>query len=425
MAGAGRGLLRWIASAALMLGSAPAAAQAVAAVAVETPADALRQDAGEYAARYAVPLDEAERRLKAQEETVVATDAIRLRFAGRLAGVSIEHAPAFRIVVLLTGDEPVPEERVVAGGMVVPITYRTGAARTRGEMVAAIEARQAELRAALPHPPSLGLDQRTGEMVVTVDRDDVAAYGRDALVIELTLMTAVPVRLRPVDRPEVDAAIDGGARVVGVSPVDGRRYACTTGFVVTDGARQGVVTAAHCPDTLSYVDQDRRKLPLTFVDQWGWGYQDVQLHLAADPLRPVFYADTAKTLVRPVTGARGRGSVRAGEFVCHRGERTGYSCAEVELTDFAPSGDLCGGDCTPTWVTVAGPTCRGGDSGGPVFAGTTALGLVKGASYAADGGCNFYYYMSTDYLPAGWEVLRAQAADIVPTSRRSRDVDPG
>ena len=97
--------------------------------------------------------------------------------------------------------------------------------------------------------------------------------------------------------------------------------------------------------------------------------------------------------------------MRAGDFVCHRGERTGYSCAEVELTDFAPAGDLCGGACTPTWVTVGGPTCRSGDSGGPVFIGTTALGLVKGASYDAGGGCNFYYYMSTDFLPAGWSVL--------------------
>ncbi|PAX08406.1 hypothetical protein CKY28_11970 [Sphingomonas lenta] len=385
---------------------------------MQTPLDALAQDAGEYAARYGVPLDEALRRLRAQEESVAATDAIARRFADRLTGIAIEHMPDYRIVVLLKGDAPVPEERLFVGGMAVPVLYRTGAAATRGEVVAAIERHQPALRANLPHAPSLGLNQRTGEMVVTVDQDDVELYGHDALLTDLTLNIGVPVRLRSVDRV-ANLSVEGGARVVGVSNTDGRRYACTTGFVVTDGARAGVVTAAHCPDALSYVDQDRRELPLTFIDQWGWGYQDVQLHLAAEPLRPYFFADTPKTRSRPVTGSRGRHSMRAGDFVCHRGERTGYSCAEVELTDFAPSGDLCGGDCTPTWVTVAGPVCRSGDSGGPVFVGTTALGLVKGASYAADGGCNFFYYMPIDFLPRGWTVLREGVTPLpVPPSPR-------
>ena len=41
-----------------------------------------------------VPPDEAVRRLKAQQASVAATDAIAREFAGRLAGISIEHAPA-------------------------------------------------------------------------------------------------------------------------------------------------------------------------------------------------------------------------------------------------------------------------------------------------------------------------------------------
>ncbi len=399
-----------------MLAGAPAVAQTV-----QTPQEALTQDAGEYAARYSVPLDQAERRLRAQEESVVATDAIAARFADRLAGIAVEHSPAFRIVVLLTGHMPVADERLYVAGIVVPVVYRTGAVATRGEVVAAIERHQAAIRAAAPRAPGLGLDQRTGEMVVTLNRADIGAYGRDALITELTLATGVPVRLRAVDLPDADSLLDGGGRVVGVSQVDGRRYACTAGFVVSDGVRAGVATAAHCPDTLAYVGADRREVPLTFVDQWGWGYQDVQLHLAAEPLRPFFHPDTAKARLRPVTGSRRRASTRAGDFTCHRGERSGYSCAEVELTDFAPSGDLCGGACTPTWVTVGGPVCRSGDSGGPVFVGTVAIGLLKGASYDAAGGCNFYYYMSTDFLPAGWSVLRRP---VTPPARPPAGATP-
>ncbi len=397
---------------AALLASAPTAAQTV-----QTPIDALAQDAGEYAVRYGISPDQARYRLRALEETVASTDVIADRFGDRLAGISVEHDPAFRIVMLLTGDAPVAEERLYAADIVVPVVYRTGAIATRGQLVAAIERHQAAIRAALPHAPGLGIDQRTGEMVVTLNRADIGVYGHDALVTDLTLMTGVPVRLRAVDLPDADSAVDGGARVVGVSPVDGRRYACTTGFVVTNGVQAGVATAAHCPDALVHVAADRREVPLTFVGQWGWGYQDVQLHLAGEPLRPFFHADTAGAQVRPVTGTRARRSTRAGDFVCHRGERTGYSCAEVELTDFAPSGDLCGGACTPTWVTVGGPVCRSGDSGGPVFIGTVAIGLLKGASYDAAGGCNFYYYMSTDFLPEGWSVMRQPVPAAGATAR--------
>ncbi len=57
--------------------------------------------------------------------------------------------------------------------------------------------------------------------------------------------------------------------------------------------------------------------------------------------------------------------------------------------------------------TVAGPNCRAGDSGAPVFSGTRAYGIVKGGSYRRDGTCAFYFYMSTDYLPTGWALLGA------------------
>jgi hypothetical protein len=79
----------------------------------------------------------------------------------------------------------------------------------------------------------------------------------------------------------------------------------------------------------------------------------------------------------------------------------------VELTDYAPPGALCGGPCEPTWVTVHGPNCILGDSGGPVFSGAVAFGIAKGINRTALGQCNFYYYMSTDYLPPPWRLMVA------------------
>jgi hypothetical protein len=50
--------------------------------------------------------------------------------------------------------------------------------------------------------------------------------------------------------------------------------------------------------------------------------------------------------------------------------------------------------------------CRSGDSGGPVFSGDIAFGITKGGSGGRLARCNFYFYMSTDFLPAGWHLLR-------------------
>lgn len=407
--------LRALAGAFALVLATPVAAQLpLATTQAEAPAQALARDAAEYARLHAVDPDEAMRRLHVQEASVPITDALAAEFAARLAGISIEHRPGYRVVVLLTGTEPVPDRLVPVADTVVPVTFRTGARATRTELVSALQRHQAEIRAALIRPPGMGVDQRSGELVVIVGTADADAFAPGELQAQLAARTGVPVRVATVEQPGANLSIDGGARIAGTSPVDGRRYICTTGFTVTDGVRDGVVTAAHCPDTLSYMDPDPDATPLSFVGQWGWGYQDVQVNAAAVArLNAAFFADTAKTRLRPVTGQRSRASTRAGDLVCHRGERTGYSCAEVVLTDFAPAGDLCGGACLPTWVAVNGPTCRAGDSGGPVFIGTTALGLVKGASYRADGGCSFYFYMSTDYLPAGWSLLtQPQAVEV-------------
>jgi hypothetical protein len=371
---------------------------------IETPAQALTRDAATWAAVAGFPVDQAERHLRAQADTIPVTDAIAAEFAGRLAGIAVEHRPNYLISVLLTGDTPVPDRKVPAGGMTVAIEFRTGALATRAELLTALSTHQAAIRASVRRPPGLGVDQRIGALTVMVADSDTAGYADGELEQRFADLTGVPVVVRRLDRAS-DAAAEGGARLAGVNPADGKRYICTAGFVVTDGTRAGIVTAAHCPDTLAQVEPDRRETPLPFVGQWGWSFQDVQLHLADAALEPVFLADTARTLRRTVTAVRPRASTRAGDVVCHRGERTGYSCATVEFVDFAPSGDLCGGPCAATWVAVAGPSCRSGDSGGPVFDGTVALGLMKGSSYRSDGTCSLYYYQSTDYLPDGWRVL--------------------
>ena len=413
--------MRWGVLGAL-LASAPAVAVQSTPAFTPTPtpirstAEAMADDAVATAARLDLPIDVASRQLAVQQASVTATTALADLYADRLAGVSIVHRPDLGIVVLLTGDTPIADTVIDAAGSRVPVTFRVGAKARLTDLIQAITVYQSAIRASLISPPGLGVDQRTGELVAVVSGRDVAREGYDGLRDRLAALTHMPVRLRVVDQPALDMAegngIEGGGRMVGSVPGDTHRYLCTAGFAVTDGLRTAMTTAAHCPDALSMRDAEGREHILAFVGQWGWGNQDVQLNASTDWLSPLFFADTAKTVSRAVTGAAPRAGLRAGDIVCHRGERTGYSCSEVDLTDFAPAGDLCGGACLPTWTTVAGPSCKGGDSGSPVFLGTTAYGLLKGGSYRADGSCAFYFFMSTDYLPLGWRLLTA--ADGVP-----------
>ncbi|MDZ7280689.1 S1 family peptidase [Sphingomonas sanguinis] len=364
---------------------------------------ALELDAAEYAALSGQTQTAAARELAVQEASVPLTDALKAEFADRLAGLSVGHAP-FHIDLLLIGDEPVADRVAQVAGSPVMVRFRTGAYATHSQLIVALALHQTEIRASLTQPPGIGVDPRIGALVVMVSRADAEAEPGDALRDRIARIAGVPVRIATLDAPDSDLAdLQGGARLTGIDPGNGRRYACTSGFVVRRGRDSAVVTAAHCPDNLVWTDAERREHPLPFLGQWGWGYQDVQVNGSPVPLLPAFWSDTAKTVSRSVTGQRSRDQTRAGDIVCHRGERTGYSCAEVWIPDFAPAGDLCGGGCTPTWVAVRGPTCRSGDSGGPVFLGGIAYGIVKGGSYrGGDGSCAFYYYMSVDFLPDGW-----------------------
>ena len=386
-------------------GQPKAAAPVVPPPQIQTIAEALAQDASGYARRFGVPLDQAVLRLRALQASAAVTDAIRQTFRERLVGVSIDHAPALQIVVLLTGTAAVADTSIAVGGLVVPVVFRTGAAATGDDVIRAMLQRGPELNALLPLNRGMGLDARSGELVMLVRATDAARPDLASIRARAETLTGVKVRFDLADRAVENLALAGGARIEGRHS-DGKRYVCTTGFVVTDGTRSGIATAAHCPDEVVYQDPDGGTVPLAFAGQWGARTQDVQVNLSPVAPAPLFYADRRQGALRTLMGARSRLSTRAGEWLCHYGESSGYSCAEVELTQFAPPGLLCGGACAPTWVTVRTSDCRSGDSGGPVFSGEIAFGMTKGGSGGRNTRCNFYFYMSTDFLPIGWRLVR-------------------
>lgn len=399
--------MRWIPAFLLLASAHVAEAQRV-----ETPDEAFAEDSAQYAGQFRVSPEEGFRRLKAQQESVAATDGIAREFSARLAGISIEHAPQYRIVILLTGFDPVADR--VAGG--VPVVFKTGAKATHEQAIAAMRRHLIDFRSDLPGARGAGYDQRTGEVVLLVTPADASGLGIETIRRRAEQIGGVPVRVAVNELNESNMNVDGGGRVEGLNLLTNRRNRCTTGFVVTNGETNAITTAAHCPDQLTYVDRDGDLSPtLPMIGSWGAAYRDVQINGSSSSPDPSFYADRGAGSLRNVRTWRNVASTRAGDFVCHYGESSGYSCATVELTDYAPPGALCGGPCSPTWVTVRGPSCIPGDSGGPVFSGDVAFGIAKGINRDDSGRCLFYYYMSTDYLPPPWRLLTA--SDV--TSPRS------
>src|SRR5205823_13645966 len=131
---------------------------------------------------------------------------------------------------------------------------------------------------------------------------DAQRYGLDAIRARAEQVSGLPVRVVVNDLLASNMAVAGGGRIEGVNSTTGRRNLCTSGFVVTDGERTGIATAAHCPDELTYDDSDGATAPLAFAGQWGAGYQDVQINVSAEATDPLFYANRgAGSLRRLVT----------------------------------------------------------------------------------------------------------------------------
>lgn len=364
-------------------------------VRVATHAEALAQDARSYAAEFKVGVEEAQRRLHAQEQQGEVVERLRNAMRDRLAGLWLEHQPEFRLVVRLKGEAPAPPAyQAAAAGSPTPVAFVTGAAATQEEVLQKVHSSLSQLQAALPGLSGTDADVRTGEIVLTVHAVGAAGEAAKARGPELGKQLGHPVRIELIDAPLQDGHTRGGANVTG----------CTSGFVVANSAgTRGVLTAGHCGDPQTYYEFGGTNYPMTFISEIRDADQDVQWHTTTHDEYPEFYADSTAT-ARTLTGRRLRSSTAVGNAVCHRGSASGYSCGTVQSTTYQPTyANACPGTtCASVWITVGGANlaCYPGDSGGPWFNCQTAFGIYKGQSSTgtAPGQCNLAIYMSTDYI---------------------------
>ncbi|HYW16909.1 MAG TPA: S1 family peptidase [Allosphingosinicella sp.] len=373
----------------------------------KTRDEAIRLDADKLAQSRGISSGQALKAVRAQEDIGDYVAALRKEFGGRVAGISAEYSPEYKLVVLLKGNAA-PNKRLLnlaSGG--VPVEFKAGAQSSTEELVAAFERNIDQIRTLLPTVQGIGTDEKSGEIAVVVTASGSAAETVRGKKDDLFKLLGHPVRIDVVDQPTSDADVRGGSKITAPGSY------CTSGFTVKNSAgTTGMTTSAHCEGIDTYYNPNGTTIALTHTGvEIKDADQDVEVHTSGMIERPEFYADVATT-ARVLTGKRLQSSTAAGNQACHRGATTGYSCGLVGLTNYQPTyANACGSvACSPVWITVNGDSstaCYGGDSGGPVFASQTAFGLLKGtnASGSGAGQCSFFIYMSTDRLPTGWSLV--------------------
>ncbi|HML52251.1 MAG TPA: S1 family peptidase [Propionicimonas sp.] len=151
---------------------------------------------------------------------------------------------------------------------------------------------------------------------------------------------------------------------------------CTAGFAVDRNGERGILTAQHCRTGLRYQSSLGVIQYVTAARNSKSGRTDLQFHrkLPDISITKQFRATgTASSDDRTVDAAV---NPVVGQTACHWGRTTGYSCSTIESTnfcvDYANWEVACNLDSTVTQID------QPGDSGGPWFLGTTAIGIHSG-----------------------------------------------
>ena len=123
-------------------------------------------------------------------------ERLKARHAARLAGIWVDNAAGWNVVVRLTGPAPAADETHPGADGPQRVRYITGAAMAEAEMQRRLHAQRDWLLAQLPDLFGYSLDVTTGELEVEL-RDTpanraTAAAVRDHLQVQL----GYPVRLR-------------------------------------------------------------------------------------------------------------------------------------------------------------------------------------------------------------------------------------
>lgn len=328
----------------------------------------LHQDAELYAADYGVARSEAYWRLRAQDR--VSSLQEELSTSESFGGLWIEHRPDFSVVLAWTKPGEVPEEfrRFDSG----PFSGHLRLLPVPRSLVDLEDLRDEV--ATLTRIAGLHVD-----LDIDVRKNRVEVYSTEparvrSLLRSSELLRAGAVAVVPVTEPARPTSL--GGYFYGGLKLDNSNFGyCTSGFAVQSGSTYGVLTAGHCEDSATWTGGS-----LTFQGQVCGSGSDVQWHTHG--ITKPWFQYSSSGAVREVYGQKSRANQVIGEYICKQGQTTGQTCGNLISKSFQPGWLQCSPH-TATYLRLnaSSSLVLGGDSGGPVYSGNTAYGLVSGSQY--------------------------------------------
>lgn len=345
------------------------------------PGAQVSRDAQQYATDRGVTVGEAMRRL--QQQRRAAQFEARLTAAERatFGGLYIDQGPKFRVVAKFTRDpaaavrrnNPEPE---LAGDLEAVAAERTLAELQETQM------RVYEAITRLGVRGESGIDIPAGRVKMYVLDQGPIQQAVSAGTLQIPDFVDV-IKVNQLSRREVNM-------VAGLTLNGTGGPACTSGFTVRNSAgTRGVLTAGHCPNTLSY---NGTNLPFQ-AERFTVGTKyDFQWHTAPG-FTVVNQMYEGLSTNRTITSTTPLASQTVGGYVCKYGMTTGYTCGDIADKNYILDGS--GG-----FVRVHHPSnsdlSQGGDSGGPWFLSNSAYGVHTASADAVNS--NDAVYQPIDYI---------------------------
>lgn len=342
----------------------------------ETPtaADLERQEARydsmsnytreQTAKRLGVTVQEMERRDNKRGDAQYLKELMGLELPGIFAGMRVKASPdSYRVVFFFTEDADqhllhyTQDPDFIA--QEVPYTYQ--------ELTEGMEFATGELsRNGIDF--MAGCDVEKAECVIEVLDPEKAITHIELLINKY-----------PFLRLEKTTGFIELTEIGGGTSLKGTRQRCTSGFNVVHAAsaQVGLTTAGHCDNSVTDEWTGRR---LAFETEQNGGSVDLQWHTQTGSRTP--HSQINSILVKgrwqTITGWLSRSRMAIGDPVCKYGRTTGLTCGAIEKVDRKIKYKGVEGYMVHVIPDLDRKMTDKGDSGGPVFYGQTAYGMVHG-----------------------------------------------
>ena len=358
-----------------------------------TPADALEHTADLVAEQYSISSEMALARLK-HEHAVRATIARWEQehvgtFAGAYHGDNFATDTIVRFVGTVPGPVRVEALNLAASDDVGSISFDTTATQSLRELVAHKERVHSLLTDAGLQEVFSGVRVKDGEVAVEVRLDDATPappnlQTSDAIKTLLNDNNISDYALTTKSGPLVmEESVYGGDKIRRGSGPD---Y-CTTAFTVVKNGTEGVLTAGHCENLAQYVavgDGSNTVYTVYLQEDHRGAWGDMAWYTTLGAEQPWFYKTATGRY--EVNGYIARSTIQVGDTFCLYGRATNHSGE----SDDPDTSDACG-SVVDRWaqqssggydynrlVEMEGVSSTTGDSGGPWYTGSYAVGIHRG-----------------------------------------------